>query len=188
MFVFGVSSSHASMLAYMVGDVQGVIVGDSVQQNYEGWIPLENFSHWIKVPVGTDGPPTGAPITSPFLVNKELDRSTTALFQAINTSESFSFVRIDVTAFDGAQVAAFYRFDLDNALLVRADQAGSATAGPFAESYEFVYSRITISDLANGTSVTYNWNGTSRGLERSRQPYSHPSQIHSIRRRKSSFR
>jgi hypothetical protein len=33
MFVFGVSSSHASMLAYMVGDVQGVIVG-------ERWTPF----------------------------------------------------------------------------------------------------------------------------------------------------
>jgi type VI secretion system Hcp family effector len=159
LFVLGVSSSHANMLAYMEGEVQGVIVGDSVQQNYEGWIPLENFSHSIKVPVGTDGRPTGAPITSPFLVDKEMDRSTTALFRAISTSESFPIVRIDVTAFDGMQVAAFYRFDLQNALLVRADQAGSATTGPFAESYEFTYSRITISDLANGTSVTYDWNG-----------------------------
>lgn len=181
--LFSAPPAHAAIVAYIEGDVQGPIQGDVTLQGFIDWICFEELSHGIIVPTGQDGLPTGSPITTPVSVGKPLDPATIPLFAAATTTEILPIVQFDlVQSIGGGMIETYYRIELESARLVHASQATSDPDVSPLEHYEFVYSKITLHDLVNQTTATYNWNGavgssagSPAGLPKLEAPAPNPS-------------
>lgn len=140
-----------------VGSSQGNILGTSTLQGHENWIEAFSFSHGVSVPIGANGLPTGAPQTFPLSMMCRFDRSTIKLLTAQTNLELFSEFRLEWV--DSITEDTLIRYELFNGRLVDAQESGSSggDSTPIL-SLSFVYSRIEITDLTLGTTMSYDWN------------------------------
>ena len=140
-----------------VGSAQGNIPGTSTLAGYANWINLSSLQHGVTVPVGPNGQPSGAAQTSEVTVTKEWDRSIVRLLQAQASGETFSDVTFELAEDPFAKMTMpLIRWQLINANLVGASES-SGGGTPYV-SLSFSYSQIIITDVVQGTTVTYNWN------------------------------
>ena len=145
---------------HAVGSAQGTIPGDATAQFHENWINVYSFSHGVSVPTGLNGVPSGPPYVSDLSVMTKFDRSTVKLFTAQATGETFaSFVMEWV---DAGTSETLIRYELINAHVSSAQENGS-TGGDSTPmvSLSFSYSRIVITDVVEGTQVSYDWTPNS---------------------------
>lgn len=156
----GLALAGGDLVIFAQGATQGVIQGTSTIQAHENWIEVFSFSHGVSVPTGAGGAPTGPAVTSPLSVMGKFDRSTIKLFRAQANQELFTTLKMEWIDAGTGQI--LFRYELANARLIDAQESGSS-GGDNAPiiSMSFNYSAITITDVALGTSMTYNWNPSS---------------------------
>lgn len=156
----GLALAGGDLVIFAQGATQGVIQGTSTIQAHENWIEVFSFSHGVSVPTGAGGAPTGPAVTSPLSVMGKFDRSTVKLFRAQANQELFTTLKMEWIDAGTGQI--LFRYELANARLIDAQESGSS-GGDSAPtlSMSFNYSQITITDVALGTSMTYNWNPSS---------------------------
>jgi type VI secretion system Hcp family effector len=143
-----------------VGSVQGLIQGEAVVPGHLNWIDVFSFSHGVSTPIGPNGLPTGPPQTSLLSIMGRFDRSTVKLFTAHSTQETFSNFRMEWVQAGTAQT--LIRYELVNARLIDAQESGSAGGDVTPTvSMSFSYSRINITDVVLGTTVSYDWNSVA---------------------------
>jgi type VI secretion system secreted protein Hcp len=71
------------------GSKQGVIQGSVTQKGREGWIMVIGASHSLESPRdASSGLPTGTRVHEPFVIIKELDRSTPLLYSMLVNGET----------------------------------------------------------------------------------------------------
>lgn len=154
------ASAGGLLLIHATGSAQGVILGTSTEANHRNWIDVFSFSHGVSVPTGAGGVPTGPAITTPLSIMTMFDRSTIKLFKAQADQELFTEFKMEWV--DAATGDVLFRYELANARVIDAQESGS-TGGYNAPSVSMSlhYSAITITDVVEGDSVTYNWNPSS---------------------------
>lgn len=153
----GTSLAAIQLVLHAVGSVQGNIPGASTLPGHENWIELDSFQHGVSVPIGPNGQPSGPAQTSEVTISKSWDRSVVRLFQAQATAEVFTDVTFELVDTAPAKMPmTLIRWQLINANLASA----SESSGGFLPSLSlgFSYSQIIITDVAQGTTVTYSWN------------------------------
>src|SRR5881275_2780554 len=115
------------------GQKQGDIKGSVIQKGREGKIMVIAVSHEIMSPRDpASGLPTGKRMHKPFVITKELDKSSPLLLAALTTNENLTSVLIGLLR-NGTQVATV---KLTNASLAR-----YATHG-LTETWELTYQKI----------------------------------------------
>jgi type VI secretion system secreted protein Hcp len=156
----GLAFASGDLVILAQGATQGTIQGASTIQFHENWIDVFSFSHGVSVPTGANGLPTGPAITSPLSIMTRFDRSTIKMFRAQANQELFTIFRMEWV--DAGTGQALFRYELTNARIIDAQESGSA-GGDIAPtlSMSINYSRITITDLVQGTSMSYDWNSGS---------------------------
>lgn len=145
-----------ALTAYLnlTAERQGVIQGSVMQTGREGRIAVLEANHEVSVLTDeVDGRPTGRRQHRPFVVVKEIDMATPALYQALVDGEIFSGFELDFVApastakADGA-LATRYTVRLTRAMLVgirfvHPDVLDAALKNfPEAEELRFVYESI----------------------------------------------
>lgn len=154
------ASAGGELVIYADGANQGIILGSSTEPTHRNWIDVFSFAHGVSVPTGAGGTPTGPAITSPLNIMTSFDRSTVKLFKAQADQELFTIFKMEWV--DTATGDVLFRYELANARLIDAQESGSAGGGNAPTiSMSFNYSAITITDVVQHTSVTYNWNPSS---------------------------
>ncbi len=156
----GAAAASGDLAIFAQGATQGVIQGASTARAHENWIDVFSFSHGVSVPTGAGGAPTGPAVTSPLSVMGKFDRSTIKLFRAQANQELFTTLKMEWI--DAGTGEILFRYELANARLIDAQESGSS-GGDNAPiiSMSFNYSAITITDVVQGTTMTYNWNPAS---------------------------
>lgn len=155
----GAAKAGGELVIYAEGANQGIILGSSTEPTHRNWIDVFSFAHGVSVPTGAGGAPTGPAITSPLNIMTSFDRSTVKLFKAQADQELFAMFKMEWV--DAATGDVLFRYELDNARLIDAQESGSAGGNAPTISMSFNYSAITITDVVQRTSVTYNWNPSS---------------------------
>jgi type VI secretion system Hcp family effector len=123
---------------------------------HENWIDVYSFSHGITTPTGPNGLPTGPPQTSPLYLMAGLDRATMKLFTMASTQETFADLKLELTEPNQqGQSVTTYRVQLVDALLTDIQQAASGSDVSY--SLSFTYSRVHITDVVLGTTVSFDW-------------------------------
>lgn len=86
-----------AMMAYMYakGQKTGQIKGSITQKGREDSVGIIAYSHDIEMPINpTSGQPSGGRLHRPFVVEKELDKSTPIFYNCLCTNENLSDVTI----------------------------------------------------------------------------------------------
>ncbi len=86
-----------AMMAYMYakGAKSGQIKGSITQKGREDSVGIIAYSHDIEMPLNaTTGQPSGGRLHKPFVIEKELDKSTPILYTCLCTNENLSEVTI----------------------------------------------------------------------------------------------
>jgi type VI secretion system secreted protein Hcp len=143
------------MFLQAAGFVQGSIAGDATAVGHENWIQVLAFSHGVSTPIGPDGQPTGPPETQPLSMTVYFDRATTKLATAQSTDETFSNWKFEVVYLPGS--AATIRVEMDNARVIGWSWGGSGGEDRLTANFTFAYTRVKITDVVRGTTVSYDW-------------------------------
>ena len=155
--------------AYLLlkGQKQGDIKGSVTQKGREGTILVIAASHEIMAPVGNapgSGAAVGKIIHKPFVITKEVDKSSPLLYQAMVTNENITEWQLNFYAAGATGVEKNnYRVELINALItdirfVMPDNKITELAklNPY-EEIEFVYQKITWTWLDPVITSGSNW-------------------------------
>ncbi|MDX2474032.1 MAG: type VI secretion system tube protein Hcp [Candidatus Krumholzibacteria bacterium] len=140
------------------GSNQGPIPGDSTVPGYQDAITLASFQHGVGTFPGQNGVPGSQPSVSELTVSANFDRATVRLMDALANSESFTSFRMDLVddALGAKMPMTLLRYELVGAYVTSVSESAGSGSMP-SVSYSFSYSQIIISDLVEGTSVTYYW-------------------------------
>ena len=149
------ASAATNMVLQAVGSVQGTILGESNVASHVNWIDILSYSWGIEVPIGPNGEPTGPARPTALNLMKSFDRSSVKLLTAAQTGEVLTTCRIDFV--ESGTATVYFRIALTNGHLISIQHSGSSE--PPTESLSLSYSQITLTDVAQGISVTYDWNG-----------------------------
>jgi type VI secretion system secreted protein Hcp len=105
----------------ITGQEQGKIQGSAVFTEHEGEIEIYSFDHEIEVPSNQDSPvSSGEPVHAPIVINKEIDKSTPKLYQALCRREALTDVSFHWYRYtENGQYNLFYSITLENALIVK---------------------------------------------------------------------
>jgi type VI secretion system secreted protein Hcp len=96
-FLLSTVRAHAALDAYVyiVGQKSGPIKGSVTQQGREGSILVLGASHSVVSPRDPQsGLPTGKRMHKPFVITKEIDKSSPILYSLLDTNENLSSVTI----------------------------------------------------------------------------------------------
>jgi type VI secretion system Hcp family effector len=148
------ASASTSMVLHAVGTSQGNIAGESTVSGHNSWIDIFAYSWGIEVPIGSNGQPTGPAMPTALSLMKSFDRSSLKLLAATQTQELFSTWTMDFV--NNSTLAVYYRIALTGARIISLQQSGSSETP--SESMSLSYSSITLTDVLQSISVTYNWN------------------------------
>jgi type VI secretion system Hcp family effector len=154
----GAAFAGLHMLIQATGTNQGTILGDATVPGHENWITALSFSHGVSVPTGSNGEPVGPPSLSELNMMKGWDRSIVKLMKAQVDGETFSSFKLEYVDDALAKMPmTLIRFELTGARITSVQESGSSSELP-SVSLSFTYSRITIIDVVQGTTVSYDWN------------------------------
>jgi len=146
------------LLVQASGNNQGAILGESTVPGYEDWIELWSFSHGISVSPGANGVPAGQTYVTDLSVSAGFDRATIKLLQALSMNESFSGFKMELVddLQAGKMPMVVLRYELIGAYVSSSSEGGNS-GDQLSVIYSFSYSQVIITDIAEGTSVTYYW-------------------------------
>ncbi len=151
------------------GQVQGDIKGSVIQKGREGKIMVIAFNHEVESPRdGASGQAIGKKIHHPFVITKEIDRSTPLLYQALVTNETLITWELQCFAIKNTgQEANNYTVRLTNAKIVDIrsfmlnNKFAENTKMPLMEEVSFVYEKIEWTWVDGGITTTDEWVSTS---------------------------
>lgn len=158
----------------LTGKKQGQIKGSVTQKGRENTIMIIAVSHEIVSPrdIAT-GQATGKRMHKPFVITKELDKSTPLLYKALVTNENLSEFNLDfwqpnVTASGGAGVEKqHYSVKLTNAKIsdirftMLNNKNPELTRYAEYEEISFVYEKIEWTWKEGGITATDDWAATT---------------------------
>jgi type VI secretion system secreted protein Hcp len=152
------------------GQKQGPINGSVTQRGRENSILVHAVSHSIATPRdAASGLPTGKRMHRPFVVTKEIDKSSPLLYQALTTNENlttcqFLYYATAPGAAEGAGLERqIYTITLTNANIAEIDQrmANNLEAGmanmPVLEVVSFTYQKIQWTWADGSVTSSDNW-------------------------------
>lgn len=147
------------------GQKQGDIKGGVTQKGREGTIMVIGFHHEVLSPTDTSsGLPTGKRIHTPFIITKEIDKSTPLLYSALVNNENLTNWELQCFALKGTGVEVNnYTVKLTNARIVDINSnmlnnkiAENAKLS-IMEQVSFVYQKITWTWVDGGISSQDDW-------------------------------
>ena len=151
------TNDPSTILMRITGAGQGEISGGSTQRGHEGWIEVVGLAHEIVSPRdAASGLPTGKRQHKPFVITKEIDKSTPLLFSALAHNENLTRILLEFFQTDpttGKEVA--YTIELRNASI-----AGIQTedeAHEIREHVSFVYQKIIWTWVDGGITSEDDW-------------------------------
>lgn len=131
------------------GEIQGNIDGSVTQKGREKTIRVFESSHEVNQPIDIiTGNPTGKRVHKPFTIIKEVDKSTSKLYQAMTVNEKLTEWECKYFQKKGAQEINFYTVKLTDARIVNMRFLQPDTIDPdtkiFPENEEvrFIYTKI----------------------------------------------
>ena len=149
---------------------QGDIKGSVTQKGREGQIMVIAVSHEIVSPRDSaSGLPTGKRQHKPFVITKEIDKSTPLLFNALVNNENITSFTLDFyrpSASPGASTGVeknYYRIQLVNASIAsietRMDNNTHPDLAKYApyEEIAFTYQKITWTFVDGGITAMDDW-------------------------------
>ena len=160
------------LLLQATGSFQGPIPGNSTVPGYVDAITVTSFQHSVGLPAGVNGVPVGDPYVSELTITTGFDPATVRMMQALATQESFLSFQLELIDDGLAKMPmVVYRIELIGGYVTAISE--SSGGGLPSVSMSFSYSQITITDVAEGTSVTYYWtppstttpNDLSKGIQ-----------------------
>ena len=152
----GTSFGAMHLFLRATGVSQGVIQGDATLPGYENAINIYSLQHSVGIPSGANGIPSGPPSVSELTITTAFDPSTVRMFQALANQEQFTNFNLELVEDGlGKMPMVRVRYELTGAYVTGGSQ--SSGGGLPSVSLSFSYSVITISDISEGTSVTYYW-------------------------------
>ena len=149
----------------LTGKNQGKIEGSCDQQGREGLIIVYSMEHMVEIPRDTHtGLPTGKRVHLPMTVEKEIDKSSPKLFQALTSGEQLTEVLLDFWRISPAGTEEkYYTTKLENAIIVAAETFFPETFLPSSEPYRhmekisFTYEKIVWTWQPDGIEAEDSW-------------------------------
>jgi type VI secretion system Hcp family effector len=114
------------------------IAGESTDAQHLGWLDCTAYRQSLR----RSEPPAGEPQPG-FEIEKNLDRASPALYQAVHTGRIFPIVIVEVCR-RGDQPERFLKIEMSDAIIAQVQQTASAASGSLrpSEVVLFEYSRI----------------------------------------------
>jgi type VI secretion system secreted protein Hcp len=149
----------------VTGKNQGKIEGSCDIQGREGTIIVYSLDHTVEIPRDTHtGLPTGKRIHLPMTVEKEIDKSTPKLMQALASGEQLSEVVLDFWRISpkGAE-EKYYTVKLEDAIIVSLESFFPETFLEDNETYKhmekasFTYGKIIWTWQPDGIEAEDSW-------------------------------
>lgn len=104
----------------LTGEEQGDIEGSCDIEDHEGAILIQALDHVVEIPTDSRGLPTGSRVHRPIKFTKEIDRSTSMLYQAMCTDELISEAEFKLYRLDGmGEQEHYYTILLENARITK---------------------------------------------------------------------
>ncbi len=150
------ASASTSIYLQTSGVVQGPILGEATAIAHANWIDIFAYSWGVAVPVGPAGVPSGPAQPQALTVTKNFDRSSVKLLTATLNGEMLQPWTMEFV--NGSTLAVYYRITMTGAHIMADQQSGSSEIP--TESISFAYSTITLIDVLQGISATFNWSST----------------------------
>jgi type VI secretion system secreted protein Hcp len=158
------ADADAALNAYLKlkGQKQGEIKGSVTQKGREGAIAVIAVGHSIVSPRDPQsGLPTGKRMHKPFVITKELDRSSPQLYQMLATNENISELELTVFA-DKLAKTPLYTVKLTNANIASIDLVTPAT-GPSQTVVTLTYQKIEWTWVDGGITAMDDWEAPMQG-------------------------
>ena len=138
-------------------------VGNMYQEGHEDQVMIQSYSHSMTLPTDSQsGQPAGQRKHNPFIVTKDLDKSTPLLANAMTSGEMLERceLRLYRTSATGAQ-EHYFTIELMDALIVNINSgmpsARSGNPSPAMETVAFSYRSINWEHVSCGTSGCDDW-------------------------------
>lgn len=147
------------------GQKQGDIKGGVTQKGREGKILVIDFNHEIQSPRDpASGLPTGKRMHRPFVISKEIDKSSPLLYSALINNENLTTWELQCFAAksSGAEVNN-YTVSLTNARIVSItsimlnNKVAENAKMPMMEEVSFVYQKIQWTWVDGGITASDDW-------------------------------
>ena len=158
------STNEAQKKVFMYLKIEGqsgAIEGSSTSSGHENWIDVLSYSHSIvQVFDSSTGLPTGKRQHKPFVITKEIDKSSPLLFGALATGQtlpkwSLEFLRLSSSS---GTLEHYYTIELSNAKITSIVSTGSNYGA--TEHVSFIYQKITWTWEDGGIVQTDDWSTT----------------------------
>jgi len=149
----------------VTGKNQGKIEGSCDIQGREGTIQVYAVDHTVEIPRDTHtGLPTGKRIHMPMCIEKEIDKSSPKLMQALASGEQLTEVVLDYYRISPKGTEEkYYTVKLQDAIIVSAESFFPETFIPANESYKhmekisFTYGKIIWTWQPDGIEAEDSW-------------------------------
>jgi type VI secretion system secreted protein Hcp len=142
--------------------------GEAQDTDHKGWSDLASFSQGLQQPGGASTGPTrrrGDVVVEDIMVNKELDKASPKIAEAVCLGKVFPKVIIDLTAsYTDAGRVTYYAYELKNVLVTSYNISGSGQSEDvpmedFALNFEEIKVTYTEADEKGSKkgAVEYAW-------------------------------
>jgi len=158
----------------LTGENQGKIQGSCLKKGWVNAIEILHFSHCVDIPKNTEtGLPTGRRIHRDIIIQKEIDKSTPNLYQALCTSEKIITVTFSWQRFDSiGSVEPYFTIKLKDSMITKIQPCiiqgftSSQENYPFTEKISFAYEKIIWTYEPEGMEFEDKWshNGQSSAI------------------------
>lgn len=140
------------MYLTLEGETQGDILGSVTQAGHEGQIHCIGYQHTIVSPRdAASGLPTGKRQHKPFVITKEVDKSTPLLYYSLTNNENMANFKMEFIS----DSISFYRIELVDAQIVSIHSELRPDIN--VEVISFVYSRIIWTWVQEGITAEDDW-------------------------------
>lgn len=118
----------------------GDIEGDSMAQDFEGWIVLEDLDSLIEV-LDTQINDRRSVVYDPIVLSKKVDKASPLLAEAVATGQVIPSARIVATR-AGGSMQVYYELELGNVSISRWEMGGDFEADQLSESFAVSYETV----------------------------------------------
>ncbi len=161
----------------LIGQIQGDIKGSVTQKGREGKIMVIAFNHEVQSPRdASSGQATGKRLHHPFVITKEIDKSTPLLYQALTTNETITNWELQCFAVKSTgQEVNNYTVKITNAnisdikSIMLNNKVPENAKMPIMEEVSFVYEKIEWLWVDGGITATDNWASNVNTLAKRRK-------------------
>lgn len=138
------SGSHADAYLFIQGKRQGAVKGEAASQGHKEEIQVSGW-RWRMAQSGSHGShaATGRRVYEALVVDKMVDRASTALMNAMASSEELKTVRLALRK-AGTEEDDFFTIELERARVSSLEIQARAD-GALVETLQIAFSKVTVS-------------------------------------------